>query len=260
MIEPVRILTKLEGKSNAHLISFNDGKDYVVKFFQPGMEKTLPNEWIGYCLARYLGLPIPFARIVEIPPEFSSREPELANSSFTQYQFASLYVKDCKNGHQVEQDPIILNHQPLAGIIILDYWLCNQDRTRKNILLKEAEDDSHFLWMIDQAEIFGTFSWLRTDLEDLPVEVFKSATHQIMAQNIRDEQSFYEYFELIQTMPIYLIEEIVSVIPDEWMVTPEEKKAIVTTLVTRRRKILPELMQRFIKKVYRPLHNKSDSR
>ena len=254
MIVPIQYVRKLEGKSNAHLITFNDGKDYVVKFFQPGMEKTLPNEWIGYCLARYLGLPIPFAQIVEIPVEFISQVPELAEQTFTPYQFASLYIADCKNGHQVEQDFKIQNHQALAGIILLDYWLCNQDRTRKNILLKEAENGTYHLWLIDQAEIFGTYSWLRSDLEVLPVEVMKSATHQIMAKNIMHEESFQEYFELIQTMPIYLIEEIVSVIPDEWMVSAAEKKAIVTTLVTRRRKILPQLMQKFLKKVYRQPH------
>ncbi|MEH7118213.1 hypothetical protein V7128_12425, partial [Neobacillus vireti] len=119
---------------------------------------------------------------------------------------------------------------------------------------KEAEKGTFHLWLIDQAEIFGTYSWLRSDLEVLPVEVMKSATHQIMAKNIMYEESFDEYFELIQTMPIYLIEEIVSVIPDEWMVSDAEKKAIVTTLVTRRRKILPQLMQKFLKKVYRQLH------
>ena len=78
MIEPIAYRKKLEGKSNAHLITFNDGRDYVVKYFQPGFEKTLANEWISYCLARYLGLPIPFAQFVEIPHDFSSQIPELA--------------------------------------------------------------------------------------------------------------------------------------------------------------------------------------
>ena len=73
MIMPTVYQKKLEGKSNAHLITFSDGKDYVVKYFQPGFEKTLPNEWVAYCLARYLGLPIPYAQLVEIPHEFSSQ-------------------------------------------------------------------------------------------------------------------------------------------------------------------------------------------
>lgn len=256
MIKPTSYLRKLEGKSNAHLITFNDGKDYVVKFFQSGFEKTLPNEWVGYCLARYLGLPVPYACLVDITQEFTSQVPELsqAQAPQTRYQFASLYVPDCQNGHQVSNVAHIVNHQSLAGIILLDYWLCNQDRTRKNILLREVVRDRYEVWMIDQAEIFGTYNWLHADLEDLPVEVLKSATHQLMAQFIENEQDFTEHLELIQTMPILLIEEIVSLIPDEWMVSKEEKKAIVTTMVTRRKTILPQLMHRFLKKVYRPLH------
>ncbi|MFZ7944486.1 HipA family kinase [Neobacillus sp. 19] len=254
MMTPVAYQKKLEGKSNAHLITFNDGKDYVVKFFQPGFEKTLPNEWVGYCLARYLGLPVPFARIVDISEEFTSLVPELANVQLTRYQFASLYIPDCLNGHQVSEVSNIVNHQTLAGIVMLDYWLCNRDRTRKNILLREGESGEYQLWMIDQAEIFGTYNWLHADLENLPVEVLKSATHQLMAGFIDNEQRFTDHLELIQTMPILLMEEIVSLIPDDWMVSREEKKAIVTTLVTRRKTILPKLMERFLKKVYQPFH------
>ncbi|QCJ42441.1 HipA domain-containing protein [Bacillus sp. S3] len=254
MMTPVAYQKKLEGKSNAHLITFNDGKDYVVKFFQPGFEKTLPNEWVGYCLARYLGLPVPFARIVDISEEFTSLVPELAKVQSTRYQFASLYIPDCLNGHQVSEVANIVNHQTLAGIVMLDYWLCNRDRTRKNILLRERESDEYQLWMIDQAEIFGTYNWLHADLENLPVEVLKSATHQLMAGFIDNEQRFTDHLKLIQTMPILLMEEIVSLIPDDWMVSREEKKAIVTTLVTRRKTILPKLMERFLKKVYQPFH------
>ena len=92
MIEPIAYCKKLEGKSNAHLLPLMMARDYVVKYFQSGFEKTLANEWISYCLARYLGLPIPFAQFVEIPLDFSSQIPELARLSMTQYQFASLYI------------------------------------------------------------------------------------------------------------------------------------------------------------------------
>lgn len=254
MIEPIAYRTKLDGKSNAHLILFNDGRDYVVKFFQTGFEKTLPNEWISYCLARYLGLPIPFSRLVKIPQDFSSQIPELDKISDTQHQFASLYVPDCSDGHQVVDIPKITNHQSLASIIVFDYWLCNNDRTRKNILLHETPQNSYQLWAIDHAEVFGSYNWCLSDLENLCVKQIKSATHQIMAQFIEDEKSFTEQIELIQTIPTFLIEEIVTVIPDDWMLSKEEKDALVSTMVKRRKKILPKLIMQFIKKIYRPLH------
>jgi hypothetical protein len=253
MIEPIAYKKTLEGKSNAHLITFNDGKDYVVKYFQPGFEKTLANEWVAFCLARYLGLPIPFAQLVEIPQEFSLQVPELLRMTHTQYQFASVYVPDCYDGHQVTSVRKIRNHHSLAAIIIFDYWLCNRDRTRKNIILCEETPNSFQLWIIDHAEVFNSYNWLQQDLDTLPVEIMKSATHQLMAQFIEDEKAYSEQLEIIQTLPTHLLEEIVALIPDDWDVTKEERKAIVSTLVIRRKKILPELMQKFIKKVYRPL-------
>lgn len=254
-MEPIAYKRKLEGKSNAHLITFNDGKDYVVKYFQAGFEKSLPNEWVGYCLGRYLDLPIPFAKIIDIPQEFSSKFPELVEMSKTPYQFASVYVPDCLDGHEASNICRITNHQSLAGIILFDYWLNNHDRTRKNVLLRKEALHTYRLWVIDQAEVFGGYAWQLEEIENLSAGLIKSATHQMMAMFIEDEQEFYEQLELIQTIPILLIEEIVTLIPDEWNVSKEERKAMVTALVTRRNKELPDIMKNFIKKVYRPLHD-----
>jgi len=254
MIKPVAYKKTLEGKSNAHLITFNDDRDYVVKYLQPGFEKTLANEWVAYCLARYLELPIPFAQLVEIPQEFSLQYPELSEMTQTQYQFASLYVPDCLDGHQVTDISSITNKENLAGIILFDYWLCNRDRTRKNIILCDDTPNSYHLWIIDHAEVFASYNWTLQDIESLPITILKSATHQIMAYFIENEQEFNEHLEIIQTLPIHLIEEIVAVIPEDWQVTSEERKAIVSTLVTRRKRILRKLMERFIKRIFRPIH------
>lgn len=258
MIKPVAYKKTLEGKSNAHLITFNDGRDYVVKYFQPGFEKSLANEWVAYCLARYLGLPIPFAKLVEIPQEFSSQYLELSRMTQTQFQYASLYMPDCFDGHQVTNVPAITNKENLAGIILFDYWMCNRDRTRKNIILCDDTPNSYRLWIIDHAEVFASYNWGIEDLESLPITILKSATHQIMACFIENEKDFYEQLEIIQTIPIHLIEEIVAVIPEDWQVTSEERKAIVSTLHTRRKRILKKLMERFIKRVYLPIHVKDE--
>jgi hypothetical protein len=60
--------------------------------------------------------------------------------------------------------------------------------------------------------------------------------------------------EDIQTIPIFLIEEIISMIPDEWMLTRLEKKEIVNTLLHRRKKVLPKVIHQFINKIYHPCH------
>ncbi|WP_163103500.1 HipA family kinase [Peribacillus alkalitolerans] len=256
MIEPVSYIKTLEGKSNAHLITFDDGRDYVVKYFQPDFDKTLPNEWIGYCLARFLDLPIPYGQLVKIPKEFTSLYPELSGIDQTQYQFASLYVPDCFNGHELSTVPHINNPHSLAAIIVFDYWLCNKDRTRKNILLCDESPNSYKLWIIDQAEILGSHSWIQTDLERLTGKIMKSATHQFMASFIEDEKQFTEQIEIVQKIPQLLLDEIVSMMPEEWNISLEEKNAIVDTLLKRRKRTLPEQIEKFINTVYLPLHNK----
>lgn len=257
MIKPVQYQKKLEGKSNAHLITFDDGKDYVVKYFLPGFEKSLPNEWIAYCLARYIQLPIPFAQIIEIPPEFSSQFPEPIQST-SKYQFASQYVPNCVNGHEVSGISQIVNDDELPSVILFDYWLSNGDRTRKNILLKEEEKGLYRLMVIDHAECFGSYNWTSFEIEELPAKIMKSATHQLMSHFIKEDSAFFVPLELIQTIPIFLIEEIVNLIPDDWQVTEIERKAIVNFLVKRRKKILPGILQKYIAKEYLPIHQEED--
>lgn len=258
MIEPICYRKKLNGKSEAHLITFNDGQDYVVKCFKKGIEKTLPNEWVSYCLARYLQLPIPYAQIVEIPQEFISKYPELKNMKKTKYQFASMYVSNCYNLHQVSSVSNIINDHNIASILVFDYWIYNKDRTRDNILLCEEIPNSYKLWIIDHGVAFGSFKWAISDLGNLPVKILKSATHKFLARFIVDEKDFFEAIETIQKIPIHLLEEIVELIPDEWLVSEEEKNAIFRTLVNRREKILSKLVRKFLEKVYHPLHQSNN--
>ncbi|MCM3602003.1 hypothetical protein M3175_14780 [Robertmurraya korlensis] len=253
MIKPISYVKKLEGKSNTHLIKFDDGYEYAVKYFIEGFEKSLPNEWVAYSLARYLQLPIPYAQIVEIPAEFSAQIPDFIPSASC-YQFASRYVPDCYNAHEVNQIKKIVNEQQLASIILFDYWLSNRDRTKKNILLKEAGNGMYDLWIIDHAECFGSYNWTGEQVEDLPVKILKSATHRLMAQFVNDESDFYEAIKVIQTIPNFLIEEIVSIIPEDWQVSLEERKILSQFLIRRRKKMLPSSLRKFMEREYIPLH------
>ncbi|WP_445487037.1 HipA family kinase [Niallia sp. 03133] len=251
MIEPIAYQKKMDGKSNAYLITFSDGKDYVVKYIQPGFEKSLANEWIGYCIGRFLGLPIPFAKVVEIPSNFSMNLPEMKELDHSKYQFASLYEPNCLNGHQVSTITKITNSHTLAGIIVFDHWLYNRDRTKKNILLKKVNQDEYRLFIMDHAEIFNSYNWTLDDLNALNDEIMKSSTHELMAQFIDNQEVFTEQLKLIQSIPTHLLEEIVKNIPEDWNVSDEEKKTIVKSLVIRRKKILPQQISKMIKKVYK---------
>lgn len=259
MIKPVSYVKRLEGKSNTHLIKFDDGHQYAVKYFIQEFEKSLPNEWVAYCLARYLQLPIPYAQIVEIPAEFSAQIPDFIESA-SRYQFASMYIPDCYNGHEVTQIKNIVNAHQLASIVLFDYWLSNSDRTKKNILLKEAGNETYHLWIIDHAECFGSYNWTGDQVEDLPVKIIKSATHRLMAQFVKNESEFYEAIKVIQMIPNFLIEQIVSIIPDDWKVSGEEKEILSQYLIRRRKKLLPSSLKKFMAREYLPYQSNERNR
>lgn len=245
MIKPSCFKQKLDGKSQSLLLTCSDGNDYVIKDILPGFEKSLANEWIGYCVGRFLGLPIPFAQIVEMPPDFFKDYPDIIDRPYSKYQFFSLYEPACQNGHEVGPIEAISNASCLAGIIVFDYWLYNRDRTRKNILFQKNSSDYRVIIM-DHAEIFNSYNWQKDDLQNLPTGMIKSATHQLIHSFVPDHSIYKEYLEIIESMPIHLLKEIVASIPEEWHVSAEEKKEIVKTLIKRREK-LPQIIDHFIK-------------
>lgn len=251
MLKPIGHKGLLEGKSRGHIITFDDGQDYVVKFVRDGFEKILPNEWIAYCLARFLGLPIPYSRMVEVPEEFFIGIADTSQERYTPRQFASVCIPDCVSLHQVSAVESVINHSSLAGIILLDYWLCNQDRNRSNVLLREEQTGVYRMWMIDHGDSFGSYFWTTADLRRPSIKLYKSMTHQFMAQFVQTEQEFAEYMNIIRTIPRLLIEEIVAIIPNEWNISDEERDAIVKQLLYRRDKQLASLVRKFIEKVYR---------
>jgi Phosphatidylinositol 3- and 4-kinase len=256
-IQPTKYHQLFEGKSNnAHLVSFNNGKQYIVKFLKEGQEKLLFNEWVGYSIARYLQLPVPPGRFVQIPETFYTELTDNALLKVTSTQFATEYIPNCQNAHELPY-PKVSNRNQLAGIIIMDYWLYNLDRTRKNVLFKETDDGNHKLFIIDHADLFGSFNWDSTNLSTYCRKLMKSAAHELIASFIPDEKDFYDQLSIVQSIPIHLLNEIVAFTPEDWGITEDDKKQVVDYLVCRRDMVLSKLISDFIKSRYRPLHTNS---
>ncbi|WP_449539514.1 HipA family kinase [Ferdinandcohnia sp. Marseille-Q9671] len=254
-IQPTNYHQLFEGKSNnAHLFSFDNGKQYIVKFFKEGQEKILFNEWIGYSIARYLQLPVPPSRFVQIPQSYYSELTDGELIKYTNTQFATEYIPNCQNAHELPS-PKVINQKQLAGIIIMDYWLYNLDRTRKNVLFKETSAGNHYLYIIDHADLFGSFAWDSNHLSTYCRKLMKSATHEMIASFIQEEKDFYDQLSIIQAIPIHLLNEIVAFTPDDWGISEEDKNRVVDYLVCRRDMVLPKLIRDFIKTRYRPLHS-----
>ncbi|WP_138416113.1 HipA family kinase [Aquibacillus sediminis] len=242
---------------NAHQIKFDDEKKYVVKMHKRGAERTLVNEWIGYHLARYMRLPVPEVKLVEIPQDFTQQVPEFGNDIIsTKKQLATPFIENSGNAHKVNAEKIV-NKDTLAGIIVLDYWLANVDRTRKNVFFEEVEAGKYKLWAIDFGDSFGSFNWTEDDLDHLPETVMPSATHRLLATFIKNEQEFTRQLDIINAIPALLLEEIMGLIPDDWGLTNQEGNKLIKTLLDRREKVLPQVIDQFVEQVYQPIHGRN---
>src|SRR5258708_35466293 len=71
-----RLIRKMRGGSQAHLIEAADGHTYVVKFSNnPQHRRILVNEWIASVFLRYLGISTPEAAIIRIAETFVDENP-----------------------------------------------------------------------------------------------------------------------------------------------------------------------------------------
>ena len=72
-----RLIRKMRGGAQAHLIEADDGRFYVVKFRNnPQHRRILTNEWLGGTFLRFLGVAVPDMQIVNLPEQFLDENPE----------------------------------------------------------------------------------------------------------------------------------------------------------------------------------------
>src|SRR5579862_2905905 len=73
-----RLIRKMRGGAQAHLMEASDGHSYVVKFHNnPQHRRVLVNEWIAATFLHYLGISAPEVAMIEIKQPFLEANPEV---------------------------------------------------------------------------------------------------------------------------------------------------------------------------------------
>src|SRR5947208_882028 len=77
-IDACRLIRKMRGGAQAHLIEAAVGNFYVVKFLNnPQHRRILVNEWIASTFLKYLGIAAPEVAMIRITDEFIAGNPEV---------------------------------------------------------------------------------------------------------------------------------------------------------------------------------------
>src|SRR5580700_10006092 len=140
LVQATRLIRKMRGGAQAHLLECDDGHFYVVKFRNnPQHRRILINEWISSVFLDYLGLAAPRAAIVRVSESFLEQNPEVHFQAGTGriavepgWHFGSRFPGDPARTvvYDFLPDSLIERVENLAdfrGMLAFDKWMGNAD-------------------------------------------------------------------------------------------------------------------------------------
>lgn len=230
------------GATRPQLFRCQDGEVYVVKTRNNKLgSKVLVNEYLATRLGELLELCFPPGGIVTVPPALVQAERCLrclgiaAGPHFgCRYLRGGMYVGRAA----VERAG---NKKQMAGVILLDHFLHNYDRTnsRCNLLIRR-EKDGYRLYGIDNSHAFRRGRWDVALLRALvsEVRVNRCRAYGVLMKHLA-ATDYAPYATLLENMSDAFITALVEEIPVEWLPEAEERQALAWYLRERRCYVAP---------------------
>lgn len=261
-VDACRLIRKMRGGAQAHLIEASDGHCYVVKFLNnPQHRRILVNEWISSAFLRYLGIATPEAAVVSVSPAFLAAHPEVFIQLGSRRQgvgagwhFGSRFPGDPARMTVYDFLPDTLlerveNFADFAAVLAFDKWMGNAD-SRQAIFFRarlvepayqapDAEPRQGFVaQMIDNGYVFEGPHWRLGDSAAQGL-YFRS---QVYAA-VRGLAAFEPWLERIRHFPEEVVDSAVRGIPRAWLEDEEEALEKLLDGLLRRRARVADLIE-----------------
>jgi hypothetical protein len=261
-VNAIRLIRKMRGGAQAHLLEADDGHFYVVKFRNnPQHRRVLINEWIASTLLEYLQLAIPPTAIVHLSSEFLSANPEVYIAMGGQHDpplpgwhFGSRYpgnpsrvaVYDFVPDSMLDR---IENSGDFAGILAFDKWTGNAD-ARQSIFVRarlreyvpsfqgHALKVGFLALMVDHGYIFNGPHW---SFADAPLAGIYFRPHVYRA--IRGWDDFQPWLDRLVNFPEVVVDDALSRMPSEWLDGDREELYEMLEKLMARRSRIPHLIE-----------------
>ena len=261
-VDARRLIRKMRGGAQAHLLEAVDGHFYVVKFSNnPQHRRVLVNEWIASVFLKYLGLPAAEAAIVRVTPEFLAANPDVhiqlgstRQAAEPGWHFGSRFPGD--PARMVVYDFLpdslltkVVNLHDFRGMLAVDQWMGNADsrqavffRARLKEWLPTHQADplqvGFVALMIDHGFVLEGHHWR---LNDVPLQ---GVYHRsLVYANVQGLQDFAPWLDRIVHFPEAVVDQAVKQIPPAWMVGDEAELARLLERLMRRRRRVPDLLE-----------------
>lgn len=267
---PVRaskLIRKMRGGAQAHLLEGADGAFYVVKFSNnPQHRRILINEWLTCAFLRYLQIHVPDTALIEVTPQFIAENPDLY---FTLGSRREAVVPGLHFGSKMAVHPDrvavfdflpdkllekVENRSEFMGILAFDKWVGNADSRQAVFFRARAKSwtplkgetparTGFFAQMIDHGFAFDGPHWRFSD-SPLQGLYFRTSVYN----EVLSIDSFQPWLDMVGNFPIEVIDSAWKEIPSEWLCDDgDELEALLEKLLKRRTLVL-DLLQDMHKK------------
>ncbi len=260
-VDARRLIRKMRGGAQSHLIEAADGHFYVVKFRNnPQHRRVLVNEWIANTLLEYLQITVPKHVIVRLSPEFIADSPDLyiqaGNSKepvSPGWHFGSRYPGNPARDAVYDFVPDVLlgkvgNASDFLGILAFDKWVGNAD-ARQAIFIRARLREyapsyaghplrvGFIALMIDHGYIFNGPNW---DYAGAAVTglYFRPSVYA----NVRGFDDFQPWLERIVEFPEVVIDDSLRELPPEWLNGDSAQLYSLLEKLMQRRRQVPDLI------------------
>jgi hypothetical protein len=261
-VDARRLIRKMRGGAQAHLIEAADGHFYVVKFLSnPQHRRILVNEWIASAFMSYLGLSTPETTMINVAEAFLDENPDvhiqLGNRRHAippGWHFGSRFPGDPARNvvYDFLPDTLLEKVENLAefrGVLAFDRWMANAD-SRQSIFFRARVKEwlpgrgSHpsrlgfVAQMMDNGFVLEGPHWRLTD-SPLQGLYFRPLVYR----GVRALDDFQPWLDRIVHFPEEVIDQAVKQIPTAWLEGDEDALAKLLDRLLARRKRVPELIE-----------------
>ena len=260
-VNAIRLIRKMRGGAQAHLLEADDGHFYVVKFREnPQHRRVLINESIASTFLEYLQIAAPPTSVIHLSPEFLSANPEvymaLGNRQHPPapgWHFGSRYPGDPNRNAVYDFVPDTLldrieNRNEFAAILAFDKWTGNAD-ARQSIFVRARLREyvptfqGHALrigflaLMVDHGYIFNGPHW---SFADAPLAGLYFRPH--VYKDIRGWDDFQPWLDRLVNFPEEVVDDALARLPKQWLNGDNtDLHNLLEKLMARRRRI-PDLI------------------
>ena len=256
IVRATRLLRKMRGGAQAHLLQADDGHFYVVKFTNnPQHRRILVNEWLASRFLAFLQINAPPPAIVELSPKFLAQARGLhlqLGSSLVPVppgrHFGSRFPGDPAQLTVYDFLPDILlnkvgNRRDFLGTLVFDKWMGNSD-ARQSVFFRAnvrppgegSEEPVRPSWvgtMIDHGYVFDGPNW---SFVDAPLA---GLYHRpVFYESVRSLDDFQPWLDRVLHFPEHIVDDALRSMPADWVQPDQEaSEALLEKLLRRRNRI-----------------------